>query len=127
MSQNIKILVAEDDLFLMQVYELKFAKENFEMISATDGEEASMKIKMEKPDIVLLDLIMPGKNGFEVLSEMKTNEETCNIPVLILSNLGQDSDISKGLSMGADEFLIKASISIEELVEKIKKYANKIK
>lgn len=116
-----KVLVAEDDNFLMKVYEVKLNKEGFNLIMARDGEEAVKLIKSEKPDIILLDLVMPKKNGFEVLTEVKADPETKNIPILILSNLGQVEDIKKGLDAGADDYIIKADVSIEEIVEKIRK------
>lgn len=117
-----KILVAEDDYLLMQVYESKLSAEGYQLIKAMDGEEASMKVKMEKPDLVLLDLIMPGKNGYEVLEEMKSNDYLKSIPVIILSNLGQDTDVERGMEIGASEYLIKSNISIDEIMEKIRKY-----
>ena len=87
-----------------------------------DGLEASEKIKEVRPDLVLLDLIMPGKNGFEVLEEMKADKDLKNIPVIILSNLGQESDVDKGKSLGAEDYLIKSDISMKEVIETIKRH-----
>jgi len=116
----IKVLVAEDDKFLMKVYETKLSKEGFEFIPASDGAMAISKIESEKPNIILLDLIMPNKNGFEVLETIKANPELKDIPVLILSNLGQESDIEKGIALGAVDFIVKSNMSIQEVVDKIR-------
>ena len=85
-----------------------------------DGEEGIKKIKEEKPDLVLLDLILPGIDGFEVLSQMKKESALVSIPVIILSNLGQKDDVEKGLKMGAVDYLIKAHFTPGEIIDKIK-------
>lgn len=110
----------EDDRFLRKVYRDKLEKEGFEFSEATTGEEGLNKAISEKPDLVLLDLILPRKSGFDVLIEMKKNPETEEIPIVILSNLGQESDIKKGLSLGASDYLVKTETSLSEVVEKIK-------
>jgi len=117
-----KILVAEDDKFLMKVYQSKLKDEGYELITASDGEEALAKIKEETPNLVLLDIMMPKKNGFEVLKESKSNSKTKGIPIIILSNLGQDSDINEGVKIGADDYIIKSNISINGILEKIEKF-----
>jgi DNA-binding response OmpR family regulator len=122
-----KILMIEEDRFLRKIYKNKLSKENFEFIEATNGEEGMNKVISEKPDIVLLDLILTRKSGFDVLVEMKRNRKTKKIPVIILSNLGQESDIQKGLSLGAKEYLVKTEISLVDVVNKIKEWAVKIK
>ncbi len=122
-----KILMIEEDRFLRKIYRNKFNKEDFEFIEATNGQEGLNKVIFEKPDIVLLDLILPRKSGFEVLVEMKKNEEIKNIPVIIFSNLGQESDIKRGLSLGAQEYLIKSETSLSDVVDKVKELAVKIK
>lgn len=119
-NEPVKVLVAEDDNFLMKVYQSKLIKEGFQIIAATDGEMAIEKIEKERPDIVLLDLIMPVKNGFEVLEEINANPELKKIPVLILSNLGQESDIEKGIQLGAVDFIVKSNMSIQGVVDKIR-------
>lgn len=119
----IKILVAEDDKFLLKIYQTKLAKEGYEIVSATDGEEAVQSIKIEKPNLVILDLVMPKKNGFEVLEEIKADPELKDIPVIVLSNLGQESDVERVMQAGAVDYLIKANFSIEEVMEKIKKHS----
>jgi DNA-binding response OmpR family regulator len=122
-----KILMIEGDHFLRKIYKNKLSKENFEFIEATNGEEGLNKIISEKPDIVLLDLILTRKSGFDVLVEMKRSRKTKKIPVIILSNLGQESDIKKGFSLGAKEYLVKTEISLFDVVDKVKEWAVKIK
>lgn len=117
-----KILVIEDDRFLRKVYLTKLAQENFDAVSAIDGEEGLNKWKTEKPDLVLLDLILPKMNGFQVLEEAKNDPSIKDIPVIILSNLGQDSDIERGRKIGAIDYLVKANMSINDVVEKIGNY-----
>ena len=117
-----KVFLAEDDKFISRAYQDGLGRAGFEVISAFDGEEALKKIKETIPDIILLDVIMPEKNGFEVLEEIKADNKFKKIPVIILSNLGQDTDIQKGRELGAVDYLIKSNFSIGEVVEKIKKY-----
>lgn len=115
-----KILVVEDDRFLRELITKKISKEGFEVIRAVDGEDGIKKIKEEKPDLVLLDLILPGIDGFEVLSQMKEDPEIKSIPVIILSNLGQKEDVEKGIKLGAQDYLIKAHFTPGEIIEKVK-------
>lgn len=122
-----KILMMEEDRFLRKIYKNKFSKEGFEFIEATNGQEGLNKVIFEKPDIVLLDLILPRKSGFDVLIEMKRSKETENIPVIIFSNLCQESDIKRGLSLGAQEYLIKSEISLSDVVDKVKELSVRIK
>lgn len=121
-TQAIKILVAEDDKFLLKIYQTKLAKEGFNILIASDGEEAIQMVKSEKPSLVILDLLLPKKSGFEVLAEIKADPVTKDIPVIISSNLGQDADVEKGLKLGAADYMIKANLSITEVMDKIKKY-----
>ena len=115
------ILVVEDDKFLRELISQKLIRENYEVSEAIDGEEGIKKIKEEKPDLVLLDLILPGIDGFEVLSKMKEDSNVSSIPVIILSNLGQKEDVERGLELGAIDYLIKAHFTPGEIIEKIKK------
>jgi len=115
-----KILIIEDDKFLRKIISLKLAQEGYEISESIDGEDGIKKVEKEKPDLVLLDLILPGIDGFEVLAEMKTNPVLSKIPVIILSNLGQKDDIEKGLKMGANDYLIKAHFTPDEIIAKIK-------
>ena len=115
-----KILVIEDDEFLRELIVQKLIKEEYEAFGAVDGKEGIKKIQEKKPDLILLDLIMPGINGFEVLQTIKNDPILFSIPVIILSNLGQKEEIQKGLRMGAKDFLVKAHFTPKEIVNKIK-------
>lgn len=114
------ILVIEDDKFLRELIVQKLLKENYNVSEAIDGEEGIKKVKEGKPDLVLLDLILPGIDGFEVLSQVRAEPAVASVPVIILSNLGQREDIEKGLKMGAVDYLIKAHFTPGEIIEKIK-------
>jgi len=115
-----KILMIEEDRFLRKIYRNKLTQAGFEFQEALNGEEGLNKVIAEKPDLVLLDLILPRKSGFDVLIEMKRNKKTKNIPVIILSNLGQETDIKRGFSFGAKDYLVKFEVSLSEVVERIK-------
>lgn len=114
-----KILIIEDDKFLRELITRKLTSEGYQTIEAADGEEGVRMTKSEKPDLVLLDLILPGIDGFEALTRIRKEEETVNVPVVILSNLGQKEDIEKGLKLGATDYLIKAHFSPGEIIEKV--------
>ena len=115
-----KILVVEDDKFLRELIIKKLLGEGYETVDAVDGEEGIKKIKEEKPDLVLLDLILPGIDGFGVLSQIKEDSTVSSTPVIILSNLGQKDDVERGLKLGAVDYLIKAHFTPGEIIEKIK-------
>ncbi|MDD5639743.1 MAG: response regulator [Candidatus Paceibacterota bacterium] len=117
-----KILLIEDDKFLRELMAKKLMNMKYDVAIAVDGEEGLQKIKSEKPDLVLLDLILPGINGFEVLEKAKADPDTVTIPVIILSNLGQGEDIERGLKLGAKDFLVKAHFTPQEIIEKMKTY-----
>jgi len=122
-----KILIIEDDKFLLKLYGDKLQREGFEVLTSLTGEEGLNKIAADKPDLVVLDLILPGKNGFEVLSEIKLNKKTEDIPVIILTNLGQESDMKRGLELGAATYLIKTDFSINQLPWKVREHLLKAK
>jgi len=115
-----KILVIEDDKFLRELITKKISRAGFQALEAVNGEEAIKIIKESKPDLILLDLILPGIDGFEVLSQMKKDTKIKTIPVIILSNLGQKEDVEKGMELGAQDYLIKAHFTPGEIIEKIK-------
>jgi DNA-binding response OmpR family regulator len=115
-----KILIVEDDKFLRDLINQKLTKEGYETSEAIDGEEGVKIVKEVKPDLVLLDLILPGIDGFEVLAKIKGDPGTSSIPVIILSNLGQKEDVEKGLKLGAVDYLIKAHFTPGEIIDKIK-------
>jgi len=116
-----KILIIEDEKTLRFLLAQSLIAAGFEIEEAVDGEEGLKKMRENKPDLVLLDLILPTIHGFEVLTQIKKDSSLESIPVLILSNLGQKEEIEKGLKLGATDFLIKAHFSLDEIVEKIKK------
>lgn len=122
-----KILIIEDDRFLLKLYTNKLKTKGFEVSGSLTGEEGMNKISVEKPDLIILDLILPRKSGFEVLSELKTNPKTKNIPVIILTNLGQKSDVKKGLEMGAIAYLAKTEFSVNQLPEIVRENMIKAK
>jgi len=117
-----KILLIEEDQFLYKILTVKLKRAGFDVFLAIDGEEGIKKAKETKPDLILLDLILPKINGFAVLSEIKKTPVLKKVPVVILSNLGQESDVEKGLRMGAEDYLIKTNLSLSEIVEKVKKH-----
>ena len=118
------ILVVEDDKFLLSAYKMKLSKENFEVETVLDGEEAILKLETFIPDIILLDLIMPKKDGFEVLKIIKSQDKWKTIPVIITSNLGQKEDIDHGMAMGAVDYFVKSDLSLEQLLVKINSVLN---
>jgi DNA-binding response OmpR family regulator len=115
-----KILFIEDDPKLVGSLEEIFKRENYEFLAAANGEDGLATAKKEKPDLILLDLVLPQKDGFEVLKEIKNDSETASIPVIILTNLEGSGDIEKALSLGANSYLIKANYSLEEVLVKVK-------
>jgi len=123
-KDKIKILLVEDDSFLLGMYATKFEMENFKVITAEDGEKAVRAALKELPDIILLDIILPKQNGFEVLRQLKADQSTANVPVILLTNLSQKDEIEQGLKLGAEDYLIKAHFMPSEVVKKIKKVLN---
>lgn len=117
---NKKILLAEDDKFLSTAMGDKLSREGFTVLRATNGIEAVATAKTEHPDLILLDIIMPQKTGFEVLAELRLDGATRNIPVIILSNLGQEADINKARGLGAIDYLVKSEVEMKLVVAKIK-------
>lgn len=116
------ILIAEDDKFYDNIYKIKFEKEGYEVRVVTDGVQALEEVKKRKPDIVLLDLVMPVKDGFETLKALKADKELASVPMIVLSSLGQDDDAAKVKALGAAEYFVKTSITIYDLVKKVKEY-----
>jgi DNA-binding response OmpR family regulator len=115
-----KVLVVEDDKFLQKILLMKFGAEGFDVRTAGDGEEALQQLAADPPSLVVLDLILPKYNGFEVLAAIRSNPLVKDVPVIVLSNLGQDEDIQRAHSLGAIAYLVKSSISIFEVVQKVK-------
>ncbi|XOU94487.1 MAG: response regulator transcription factor [Candidatus Kerfeldbacteria bacterium] len=117
---NSKILLVEDDKMLADMYITKFSKEGMKIMRAEDGAEGLSMAKEHKPDLILLDIIMPKLDGFAVLRELRKNKDTENVHVLLLTNLGQSEDVEKGRELGADDYFIKANHTPAEIVEKVK-------
>ena len=115
-----KILIIEDDKFVRELIFQKLTEEKFEVVAAKDGEEGVEKTESEKPDLVLLDLILPGVDGFEVLSRIRRNPLTEKVPIVVLSNLGDKGDVDRGIKLGANDYLIKAHFTPKEIVEKVR-------
>jgi DNA-binding response OmpR family regulator len=115
------ILVVEDDPFLVKAYQLKFAQEGAEVTSITDGKKAMDYIKANKPsDIVLLDIMLPGMSGFDILKDLRAIQEWKDVPVIILTNLGQSQDMDKAKELGAQEYIVKANTRIADIIERVK-------
>ncbi len=125
-TNGIKVLLVEDDAFLREICSKKLVKEGFTVYEAIDGEQATEGIGEVKPDIVLLDIILPAIDGFQILDFIRhhKDEKVAKTPVIMLSNLGQEGDISKAMDMGANDYLVKAHFTTEEIIEKIKKVLN---
>jgi len=114
-----RVLLAEDDRFLRRAAEARLRQHGLEVLTAADGEEALRLARAEPLDLVLLDVVMPKLEGFEVLKLLKQDEATARIPVIILSNLGQERDVAQAKALGAIAFLVKAHLSLQELVDRV--------
>jgi len=114
------ILLIEDDEFLAELYGTKLSLESYEVALASDGEKGLKMIREKKPSLILLDIILPKMDGFEILKAMKADKEVKNIPVILLTNLSQKDEVKKGLDLGAKDYLIKAHFMPSEVVKKIK-------
>jgi CheY-like chemotaxis protein len=115
-----KILIVEDDEFLRSLNAKRLETEGFEVSIAVDGSEALTKLTEIKPDLIFLDLLLPNVDGFEVLTKIKQDDTTKNIPVIVFSNLGQPEDIEKAKQLGADDFMVKANFTLDDVIAKIK-------
>lgn len=115
-----KVMIVEDDRFLSFLLKSRLEKDGFTVGQAFDGEEAIQQLKQDVPNLVILDLIMPKVTGFEVLKTISVTPELAKVPVVIVSNLAQDSDIEKARELGAKEYYVKVKVSIDDLVAHIK-------
>ena len=123
MSDNKKkILVVEDDSMISSMYKTKFEADGFTVVIAGNGAEGLELAKKDKPDIIMLDVILPQLDGFSVLEELKKDKLTKDIPVIMLTNLGTAEDKVKGEKLGAVDYLVKASLTPAQISEKIKKH-----
>lgn len=114
-----KILIVDDDATLLGLYEERLKLANYDVVTAKNGEEALARAVEAKPDLILLDIMMPSVNGFEVLDILKHTTETKNIPVIILTALGQEEHKERGLKAGAADYIVKADIMPADVVKKI--------
>jgi DNA-binding response OmpR family regulator len=114
-----KVLIIDDDPFIIEIYVLKFKDSGFEVDSAQDAKTGLQKIKDFKPDVILLDIVMPVTSGLEILLEIKKGE-AAKFKIILLTNLGQKEDVEKGIKLGADGYIIKAHFTPSEVVEKVK-------
>jgi two-component system alkaline phosphatase synthesis response regulator PhoP len=115
-----KVLIVEDEEALRKVLQEKLERSGFETFAAKDGDEGWNLAKSKNPDIILLDLVLPKRSGFEVLTALKQDPELKEIPVFILSNLAEDESLKKALTMGAEDYFVKSQHPINEVVEKVK-------
>jgi DNA-binding response OmpR family regulator len=120
-----KILIIEDDRYISKMYQLKLSLEGYDVQVAENGKQGIDKVKEMMPNVILLDILMPELDGFEVLKIVKSDDVTKDIPVLIMSNLGQEDHIQKGLQMGAIGYIVKSQFTPSKVVDKIKETLGK--
>src|SRR5579875_1775801 len=118
-SRSWKILIAEDDRFLRRAAEAMFRQHGYIVVTAADGEEALCLARAEKPDLIRLDLIMPKVQGFEVLKELRADPSTSPVPVVVMTNLGQESDRQEAAEAGAADYVVKANLDLEDLAKRV--------
>lgn len=116
-----KILIIEDEELLYNLLRKKLSEEGYDVSIAEDGAKGIESMRMEKPDLILLDIVMPHKDGFDVMEEMGEDERLKNIPVIIISNSGQPVDIDRAKKLGAKDWLVKTEFDPEEVVKKVRK------
>jgi len=119
-TKNEFILVAEDDRFYANIYNTRLTREGYDVVVASDGEQALKIARDRKPDLILLDLILPVKDGFETLEELRADNELKNVKVVVLSNLGQEADVQRVKKLGVEAYLVKTDLSIQEMIDKVK-------
>jgi len=124
-KKKIRVLVVDDEQPVVDLVKMKLNLEGMEVIEAFSGEEALIKVRQEEPDLVLLDILMPGMSGMEVLKKMKEEGGELLAPVIFLSNSGREEEIDLGRKLGAVDYVVKAQLSLEDLVEKIEKIIKK--
>lgn len=127
MAADTKIVLVEDDIVLSDMYVKKFLLEGFSIERALDGEEGLALIKKIKPDLVLLDIMMPKKNGLDTLRELKADPEIKDTYVVLLTNVGEQTYVDEGFKLGASQFMMKSNFTPKEVVEKVKGWLKDIK
>lgn len=121
-ASNKKILLVEDDQTLSETYTERFTAEGFELKSAKNGEEAMALALAFKPDLILLDIMMPKVSGFDVIDILRNTPETADIKIIVLSALGQQEDIDKAKSLGADDYLVKSQVVLADIVDRVRQH-----
>ncbi|MFH1536857.1 MAG: response regulator transcription factor [Patescibacteria group bacterium] len=124
-KKRTKIILVEDDKFLSRMYKTKLEMEGFEVHTAFDGKVGLAMIQKELPDVLLLDIILPELEGWDIIKQMKKDPATKDIPIIVLSNLGSDEDVAKAKLYGVKDYLVKAHFIPREVIAKIKKILNK--
>lgn len=119
-DKKARILLVEDDQMIVDMYKIRFEEEGFDVSITDKGSEALELAKKDKPAIVLLDIILPEADGFSILESLKAGADTKRIPVLLLTNLGQESDREKGIAMGAADYFVKSKHTPTDVIDKIK-------
>lgn len=114
-----RIMWVEDDVFLNDIIARRMKNYNGSLLHANNGDEAFTILQAEKPDIIILDILLPGMNGFEILEKIKNDPTTKDIPVMILSNFGQDQEVEKGMALGAEKYLVKATLTPDEILSEV--------
>lgn len=115
-----KVLIIEDDKFMAESLAMKFKEADFAIAHLENGDKVVEETLAQKPDVIILDILLPGKNGFDVLKELKEKKDIKNIPIIIVSNLGSKEDFEKGSRLGASGFMVKATVTPEDVVAKAK-------
>lgn len=118
------ILIVEDDVFLLEILSAKFQKSGYSVNIAANGEDCMEVLGSNKPDIVLLDIVMPKMDGYEVLRRMKSSKDLSDIPIVMISNLGRLEDVQKAKDLGAIDYIIKSNFTVKEIVDKVNKVLN---
>lgn len=116
-----KLLIIEDDPYVQEIYGRVFSQQNYTVVTAFNGSEGIEKARQEKPNLVLLDIMIPKMNGFEVLEKLKHDDQTRAIPVIMLTNLGEEQHVKKAVALGADGFMVKANFSLDQLAAEVNK------
>jgi DNA-binding response OmpR family regulator len=123
----LSVLAVEDDKFISNAFKTKFEAEGFKFKAAFNGEEALEILKTFLPNIIILDIVMPIKNGFEVLKVVKKDKKLSEIPIIVATNLGEEQYIVKAKEMGANDYMLKSELSLSELIEKVKYLLSRIR
>lgn len=119
---KVKVLLIEDEPDVLELYRLKLTLDDYDVVTAQDGKEGLAKAKSTLPELIFLDIKMPGMDGFEVLKHLRADGKTKDIPVVVLSNFDEEAMVERGLALGANEYLIKSHFTPASLSEKLEQY-----